>query len=127
MMLLPELNDMFFEPGVDAMLCDVEETDQGYEMNMAMPGVDKNDIKISLKNGYLNVNVEKHENHDEKNDEGHVIRQERYHGAMSRRFYVGEGLQPSAIKAKLENGELHLTVPKLSEKALEENNAIAIE
>lgn len=114
--------DILNEPFGDAMLCDVIEDDQGYELNMAMPGVDKKDVRLSLKNGYLNVNVETHDHTDEKDHKDHIIRQERYHGAMNRRFYIGEGLKPAAIQAKMENGELHIRVPKLSEKALEENN-----
>lgn len=118
--MLPELYDMFFDER-DAMLCDIEETKDGYEMNMAMPGVDKKDIRISLKDGYLTVAVKAQETDD------HLIRQERYHGGMSRRFYVGDGLKSDGIKAQLVNGELHVTVPKLSEKALEENSRIGIE
>lgn len=119
--------DILNEPYSDAMLCDVTENDQGYELNMAMPGVDKKDVRVSLKKGYLNIQVEKHENTDEKDHDGRIIRQERYHGTMNRRFYVGEGLEPKAIKAHFDNGELHIAVPKLSEKALEENNTIGIE
>lgn len=112
--------DILNEPFGDAMLCDVSEDNQGYELNMAMPGVDKKDVQLSLKNGYLNVSVDTQKS--EKNTNGQIVRQERYHGAMNRRFYIGEGLKPEAIKAKMENGELHIRVPKLSEKALEENN-----
>ena len=59
--------------------------------------------------------------------EGKYIRQERYAGAMSRSFYVGEDVKQEDVKAKYENGILKLSIPKRPEKKVEEKKAIAIE
>ena len=64
---------------------------------------------------------------DEKTKEGKYIRQERYAGAMSRSFYVGEDVKQEDVKAKYENGILKLSIPKTPEKKVEEKKAIAIE
>ena len=64
---------------------------------------------------------------DEKDKEGKYIRQERYAGAMSRSFYVGEELTQEDIKAKYENGILKLSLPKKEAKAVEQKRYIEIE
>ena len=65
---------------------------------------------------------------DEKEKEtGHYIRKERYAGACSRSFYVGENIHQEDIHAKFEDGILKLTVPKETPKQVEENKYIAIE
>ena len=65
---------------------------------------------------------------DEKEKEtGRYIRRERYAGACSRSFYVGEGVTQEDIKAKYEDGILRLSVPKKEAKAVENKKYIAIE
>ena len=65
---------------------------------------------------------------DEEDKKGHYIRQERYSGAMSRTFYVGEDVKQEDIKAKFENGILSLSVPKpVEQKKVETSKHIAIE
>ena len=66
----------------------------------------------------------KHANNVKK---GKYIRKERYAGAMSRSFYVGEGVTQEDIKAKYEDGILRLSVPKKEAKAVENKKYIAIE
>jgi HSP20 family protein len=120
-------DDSFVEPRNDTMLCDVRENDNDYEMIMSMPGVDKNDIKIDLNNGYLNIAAQTHNNHDEKDDEGHLIRQERYAGQVARSFYVGDDVKPEDVKASFDNGELHLHLPKNNNQIENNDHYIAIE
>ena len=55
------------------------------------------------------------------------IRQERYAGAMSRSFYVGEGVTVDDMKAKFEDGILQISVPKTTVEALPKKNILAIE
>ena len=64
---------------------------------------------------------------EEKNKEGKYIRKERYAGAMSRSFYVGDEVTQADIKARYEDGILRLSVPKKEKKAVENNKYIAIE
>ena len=119
-------DDSFVEPKNDTLLCDVKEDDKNYEMNISMPGYNKDDIKLDLTNGYLTISASSHKDHDEKDKEGHQIRQERYHGALSRSFYVGDDLTSEDVKAKYDNGELHITLPKAT-KQVENKAHIAIE
>ena len=95
---------------------------------MDLPGFKKDEIQIELKDGYLTVSAAKGLDKDEEDKKGHYIRQERYSGAMSRTFYVGEDVKQEDIKAKFENGILSLSVPKpVEQKKVETSKRIAIE
>ena len=112
----------------ELMKTDVRETENSYELDMDMPGFEKEDIKAELKNGYLNISASSNKNNDETDKDGRYIRRERYCGTCSRSFYVGEDVKQEDIKAKFENGILKVTVPKKEEKpAVEENKYISIE
>ena len=81
-----------------------------------------------MKDGYLTVSAAKGLDKDEEDKKGHYIRQERYSGAMSRTFYVGEDVKQEDIKAKFENGTLKMFVPKIEPKPqVEEKKYIPIE
>lgn len=94
------------------MKTDVKETDAGYEVTMDMPGVNKEDVKAELKDGYLTVSAETSNTNDEKDGNGRYIRRERYYGSCSRSFYVGDSVKEEDIKARFENGTLKLAIPK---------------
>ena len=107
---------------------DIKETKEGYELVIDVPGFKKDEVKVALKDGYLTVSAAKGLDKDEEDKKGHYIRQERYSGAMSRTFYVGEDVKQEDIKAKFENGILSLSVPKpVEQKKVETSKRIAIE
>ena len=107
---------------------DIKETKEGYELVIDVPGFKKEEVKVALKDGYLTVSAAKGLDKDEEDKKGHYIRQERYSGAMSRTFYVGEDVKQEDIKAKFENGILSLSVPKpVEQKKVETSKRIAIE
>ena len=130
MRFLPSLNEMFddvmFDNTHDMMACDVVEHPDDYELTMAMPGCDKDNIHIDYTDGYLNVAAESHQDYDETDEDGYVIRQERSFSKMGRSFYVGEGIDRDAIKASYDQGELHITLPK-NDQVIDNRNYIAIE
>ena len=95
------------------MKTDVKETDEGYEVDVDLPGFNKDEIKLDLNNGYLTISTEKSLN---KENKGKMLRQERYVGTMQRSFYVGESITEDDIKAKFENGVLSLMIPKKEAK-----------
>ena len=108
------------------MKTDVKETDDGYELDVDLPGFKKDEIHLVLENGYLTISTEKSlENKEEK--KGKVLRQERYAGTMSRSFFVGENVTEEDIKAKYENGVLSLSVPKKEAVKVPEKKTILIE
>ena len=109
------------------MKTDVKDTENGYEVDIDLPGFKKDEISIELENGYLTVSAAKGLDKDEEDKKGKYIRKERYAGAMQRSFYVGENLTDEDIKAKYENGILRLSVPKNPAKAVEAKKTIAIE
>ena len=109
------------------MKTDVREHDEGYEVDIDLPGFKKDEITLSLENGYLTITAAKGLDEDDKDKKGKLIRQERYMGTMQRSFYVGKNLTDEDIKAKFEDGVLKLTVPKKEEKKLPEKKTIMIE
>ncbi len=129
----------------NVMKTDVREHDDRYEVDIELPGFHKDEVQLSLENGYLNITAAKGLDKDEKDKKtGKLIRQERYAGSMSRSFYVGEDVTEEDIKArsfyvgedvteedikaKLEHGILSLQIPKKETKPqLPEKKYIAIE
>ena len=120
-------NPLYGKHAKNMMKTDVRETENGYEVDIDLPGFKKDEINAKLENGYLTVSASKGLDKDEKDKEGKYIRQERYAGAMSRSFYVGEELTQEDIKAKYENGILKLLLPKKEAKAVEQKRYIEIE
>ena len=109
------------------MTTDVRETDSTYELDIDLPGFKKDEITVDLRNGYLSISAAKGLDRDQKDQEGKYIRQERYAGACSRSFYVGENVDPRDVTAKFEDGILKLSLPKHAQKELPKNPVIAIE
>ena len=110
------------------MRTDVKEADGKYELTMDLPGFKKEDVKASLKDGYLTISAATDRSNDEKDEKGRYIRRERMSGSCSRSFYVGEAVREEDIKAKFEDGTLTLLVPKEeSQPKVEEKKYIAIE
>ena len=109
------------------MKTDVHEEENGYEVDIDLPGFRKDEIRLSLENGYLLVGATKARDNDKKNRKGKIIRQERYMGSMQRSFYVGDGVKEDDIKAKFEDGVLKLSVPKKEAPKIPEKRTIAIE
>ena len=105
------------------MKTDIKEKDNGYEFEIDLPGFAKDEVKVSLENGYMTIEAAKGLDKDEKEKEtGKYIRKERYAGACTRSFYVGEEVDPGEIKAEFKHGILKLFVPKKEAKpAVEEN------
>ena len=121
-------NPLYGKNAKRMMKTDIRETDGSYELDVDLPGFKKDEIQASLENGYLTISAAKGLDKDEKDKEGKYIRQERYAGAMSRSFYVGEEVTQDEIKAKYEDGILKLSIPKKEKKpAVEQDNHIAIE
>ena len=107
------------------MKTDVRETEDTYEVDVDLPGFKKDEINVDLKDGYLTISAAKGLDKDEKDKKGRYIRQERYAGACSRSFYVGE-IEPEDVSAKYEDGILKLSMPKQAKKELPRSTTIAI-
>ena len=113
-------------PPVPAMKTDVKETENGYELAIYLPGVQKENMLAELHDGYLTVSATTTQNNDEKDANGKYIRRERYLGSFSRSYYVGEGVTEQDIHAKFADGVLKLDIPK-KEASTPAKKYIAIE
>lgn len=109
------------------MKTDVKETDEGYEVDVDLPGFKKDDIHLELNNGYLTISTEKSLEKTNENKKGKMLRQERYSGVMQRSFFVGEHMTEEDIKASYESGVLHIIVPKKDAPRVPEKKTILIE
>ena len=109
------------------MKTDVRETEDSYELDIDLPGFKKDEISVDLKNGYLSISAAKGLDRDQQDKEGRYIRQERYAGAGSRSFYVGEGVESRDVSARFEDGILKISLPKQVRKELPKSTAIVIE
>ena len=104
--------------GKNLMKTDIKETEGGYELEMDLPGFTKDEIKVSLENGYMTISAAKGLDKDEQDKKsGRYIRKERYAGSCERSFYVGEDITEEDIKGEFKHGILKLFVPKKGSKA----------
>ena len=111
------------------MKTDIKEKGDSYILEMDLPGFKKDEIQVSLENGYLTVQAARGVDKDEQEKKtGRYIRQERYAGACERSFYVGDDLTQDDIKGEFHHGVLKLTIPKNEAKpAVEQSKYISIE
>ena len=110
------------------MKTDIQEYDDGYQLEIDLPGFKKDEVHAELKDGYLVVSAEKGLDEDEQDKKtGKYLRRERYAGSCQRSFYVGEGVKQEDLKAAFNNGILTVAVPKEVQKPVEEKQYITIE
>ena len=117
---------LYGKHGKNLMKTDVKETDTSYEVAVDLPGFKKDEVSVDLKDGYLTISAAKGLEKEEEDKKSKYIRRERYSGACSRSFYVGD-VESKDISAKFENGILKLTLPKENHKELPKGTSIEIE
>ena len=122
-----EKNPLYGKHAKNMMKTDVRETDGSYEVDIDLPGFKKDEISAELKDGYLTISAAKGLDKDEKDQDGHFIRRERYAGSMSRSFFVGSDITQEDVHAKYEDGILKLSIPKKDVSAVEAKKYISIE
>lgn len=103
------------------MRADVREDDKQYHIDVDLPSIKKEDIRLELDDGYLTIHATRNESRDEKSRRGKLIRRERFCGSYSRTFYVGEDVTKKDIHAKLADGTLTLDINKVQPKAAEKH------
>jgi HSP20 family protein len=102
----------------------VSESDRDFRLEMALPGVDKSNIRITQENGFLTIKVEKPE--ADENHESYARQEFNYNGA-SRTFRIGNKIDAENIAAKYENGILSLILPKKDAFVNKPAQSIAVE
>ncbi|MBK9270925.1 MAG: Hsp20/alpha crystallin family protein [Saprospiraceae bacterium] len=106
------LNDIFggqvFQSSVPAV--NVSENDQSFLVDVAAPGLKKEDFKLSLEKGFLNISASKEEKKEETNEQ--FSRKEFNYSSFSRSFKLPEHADASKITASYKDGVLHITIDK---------------
>ena len=90
---------------------DIRDQGDKFLLEAELPGFDKEDIQLDLKDSILTIKAEHKENKDQKDENGNYIRRERRYGSFTRTFDVS-GIDEEAISAAYNNGILALTLPK---------------
>ena len=137
MMLVPRRNDFdlfddFFEDDFfprkerNLMRTDIREQKDRYIIDVDLPGFEKNNIKVSLNNGYLNIHAKVDKKEDDNKEPEKFVRRERFFGECSRSYYVGDEIKEEDIKAEFKNGILKVEVPKKEAKKTNEIKQIEI-
>ena len=135
-MLVPRRNDFdllgdffdepFFKPeNSRVMKTDIKEHDDSYELMVELPGFDKENIDMSIEEGYLTIEANTNSSKDEE-EKGKYVRRERYSGTFSRSFYVGDDVTEDDIKASFKNGVLDVNIPKKETEKKSEKKYIEI-
>lgn len=94
-----------------AFRADIRDLDDKFVLEAELPGFNKEDISLDLKEGILTIKAEHKDSQDQKNDKGEYIRRERRTGSFARSFDVS-GIDESGISAAYKNGILEVTLPK---------------
>ena len=120
-------NPLYGKHAKNLMKTDVQESDDSYIMEMDLPGFSKDEVKVSLKDGYLTVKAAKGLDEESEKKNTKYIRKERYAGECERSFYVGD-VKESDIKGEFKHGILTLTIPKVQpQKEVDTTKYIEIE
>ncbi|MBR4471568.1 MAG: Hsp20/alpha crystallin family protein [Erysipelotrichaceae bacterium] len=109
------------------MRTDVFEKDGYYNLDIELPGYQKEDVQMELIDGYLNIKATHNVSSEEKDAKGNLIRSERRFGSCSRSFYVGENIKAEDVKAKFENGILNIVLPSKEQKSIETKQTVTID
>ena len=106
--LKPVLRGMDAEP---QMKIDVSEADKSYVVKAEIPGVNKDDIHVSVEGNQVSISAEVKKEKEEKEGKK-ILRSERYYGNVYRSFTLGQEVDQAAAKASYSDGVLELTLPK---------------
>lgn len=102
-----------------------EDTDK-YEIDVAAPGLAKDDFEIKVKNNVLTVKVAKQENKEEKDEKGKILRQEFSSEDFEESWQLPKNVEQNSIEAKMVDGVLNVTVPKKEHEEEKQEKLIEI-
>lgn len=105
--LFPTLDGNF-----KSLRTDIQEGKDAYLVQADLPGFSKEDIEIEVENNQLTIRAKREDNKETTDENNKVIRQERHFGEFVRSFYV-DNIDQDRVEAKLEDGVLNITLPKV--------------
>lgn len=109
----------FFSPKVD-----IRDRADHYEIIADLPGIDKDNLSVTVENNVLTIEASAEEESEEK--QGRLLRRERRAGSYLRTFNLGHEIREADIKASFKNGVLTLEAPK-SEEAMPDRKRIEVQ
>ncbi|HCA41650.1 MAG TPA: hypothetical protein DEP28_00190 [Bacteroidetes bacterium] len=92
---------------------EITEDKDNFYLNLEIPGVNKDDVKVSIENNVLTIKGVKKETYNK--EEKNLIMNERYYGEFTRSFNLTKDINVNSIDAQFNNGVLHITLPKVEE------------
>ena len=98
----------------DTFKLDIEDREKDFLIEAELPGVDKENVSISMEADCLTIAVNVNEEREEEDKERNYVHKEHRFSSMSRKIYLGDA-DVDNISAKLENGVLSVTVPKMAQ------------
>jgi len=118
---LNKYDNMFFKKTLPAV--DLKENNMDYIVTVDAPGLDKNNIKISIDHGKLNISYERMNETENTNDRVHFS--EKRYGKTSRTINLPKNIIEEDIKATYDNGILNITLPKLNTNVTSRNITVS--
>ena len=94
-----------------AFRTDIRDAGDKFVLEAELPGFQKEDIKLDVKDGILTISAQHNENQEQKDEKGTYIRRERRYGSFTRSFDI-TGIDEAGITAAYQNGILELNLPK---------------
>mgnify|MGYP003572495932 FL=1 len=114
------------ELGTSIPAVNTKETDESYHMEVAIPGMKKEDFNIDLNDNILTISSEKKEEKEEKDGEK-ITRREFGYSSFKRSFQLPENIKKNDISAEYSDGLLKLALPKTEPKQVESRKQIEIQ
>jgi HSP20 family protein len=90
----------------------LKETEKGFEVELAAPGLKKDDFIIEVHNQILTISSEKKEEKEEKDEKGNYTRREFNYSSFKRSFTLPKSAEENKVQASYDNGVLHIEIAK---------------
>ena len=92
---------------------DISETPFVYHIEIEIPEVKKDDVRVTVENGLLTIQGERRQ--ENENSDRKYLRVERFYGTFTRSFALPDHVDPKGIEASFREGMLYLRIPKIKD------------
>ncbi|CCY83063.1 small heat shock protein [Prevotella sp. CAG:1185] len=130
---MPEVFNDFFDTdfmtraNATAPAINVKETDKDYTVEVAAPGMTKDDFNVNIdKDGNLHIHMEAHTEKKDEDKKSHYLRREFAYSKFEQTLLLPEDVKKEAIEAKVNDGVLTVTLPKMEKPAAEAARQIEV-
>lgn len=120
-------NDLFdTQAGISMPSVNIVEGKEDFRIEVAAPGLEKDDFKIDLENNVLTISSEREESSEQKEDDNRYMRREFCYSSFRRAFSLPNTVDADKIEANHKNGVLSIAIPKREEAKVKPAKQIAI-